>query len=169
MPGFVKTYVRYVDATNRVVGLFAMYLIFAMLGVLLFSSISKAFFTPSLWTLEMAQFIMMAYFLLGGGRSLQAGAHVRMDLAYGRWSEKTRAKVDSVTVLFLIFFLIVLLYGGISSATYALEYGEKSRSIWAPQMAPIKIIMNIGIVLTLLQAIAIFFKNLAAATGKDIS
>ena len=169
MPRAVKTYVRYVDAMSRVVGLFAMYLIFAMLGVLLFSSISKTFFTPSLWTLETAQFVMVAYYLLGGGYSMQMGAHVRMDLVYDRWSERTKGRVDSVTILFMIFFLVFLLHGGISSTLYALEYGETSRSIWSPKMAPIKIVMDIGIFLALLQAIAILFKNLATATGKDIT
>ena len=146
-----------------------MYLIFAMLGVLMFSSISKSFFTPSLWTLEVAQFMMVAYYLLGGGYSLQKGAHVRMDLAYSRWSDKGRAVMDSITILFMIFFLSVLLYGGISSSIYALEYGETSRSIWEPKMAPIKIIMVAGIFLTLLQAFSIFFKSLARATGRDIT
>ncbi len=169
MPVVIKLYVRYVDALNRGVGLFAMYLIFAMMAVLMYSSVSKAFFTPSLWTLEVAQFTMMAYFLLGGGYSLQVGAHVRMDLAYGNWSGKSRAITDTVTITFMIFFLLILLWGGIDSTAYALKYNEESRSIWGPPMAPIKIIMVIGIFLTLLQAIAIFFKSLATATGRDIT
>ncbi len=169
MPKAIRLYVCAVDAVNKAVGLFAMYLIFAMIGVLMYSSISKSFFTPSLWTLEVAQFTMMAYFLLGGGYSFQIGAHVRMDLAYGTWSKKSRAVTDTVTIFCMIFFLVILLYGGISSTAYALQYTETSRSIWAPQMAPIKIIMNIGIFLTLLQAIAMFFKSLAAATGRDIT
>jgi len=169
LPRAIKAYVRYVDAVNRVVGRFTMYLIFAMIGILFYSTISKSFFDPSLWTLEMAQFTMAAYYLLGGGYSLQDDSHVRMDLLYERWSDKTKAKVDSVTVLLLIFYLVFLLYGAISSASYALQYGEESYSVWAPRMAPIKIIMSIGIFLTLLQAIAVFFKNVANARGKPLS
>jgi len=161
--------VRYVDAVNRVVGRFAMYLIFAMIGILFYSTISKSFFDPSLWTLEMAQFVMAAYYLLGGGFSLQDDSHVRMDLLYDRWSDKTKAKVDAVTVLLLIFYLVFLLYGAISSTSYALEYGEESYSSWAPRMAPIKVIMTFGIALMLLQAIAVFFRNVAGARGKPLS
>ncbi len=168
MPNAVKTYVRYVDAVSLRVGRFAMYLIFAIMGILLYSSISKTFFQPSLWTLEMAQFAMVAYYLLGGGYSMQLGSHVRMDLVYGAWSDKTKATADAVTVLFLIFYLGVLLYGGFSSTQYALKYGEKSYSSWAPYMAPIKIIMVFGIILMLLQAVAIFFKDLAKARGEDL-
>jgi TRAP-type mannitol/chloroaromatic compound transport system permease small subunit len=169
MPNAIKAYVRAVDRVNKIVGLFAMYMIFAMIGILFYSTISKSFFDPSLWTLEMAQFTMAAYYLLGGGHSMQMESHVRMDLLYERFSDRTKAVVDSVTVLFLIFYLIFLLYGGLSSTWYALEYNEESYSSWAPRMAPIKIIMCIGIVLMLLQASATFFKNVASAMGKPLS
>jgi TRAP-type mannitol/chloroaromatic compound transport system permease small subunit len=168
MPGFVKAYVRYVDAMNRVIGRIVMYGLFAMMAILLYSSISKAFLLPAIWTLEMAQFSMVAYFLLGGAYSIQQGAHVRMDLVYGTWSDRTKAVVDAFTVLFLIFFLVMLLYGGYSSTEYALQYEERSYSAWRPLMAPIKIIMSIGIFLTLLQAISAFFKDLAKATGRSL-
>jgi len=66
LPEAIKSCVRWVDRVNRLVGRFAMYLLFGMMGILLWSSVSKTFFTPSLWTLEMAQFAMVAYYLLGG-------------------------------------------------------------------------------------------------------
>ncbi|HSX88537.1 MAG TPA: TRAP transporter small permease subunit [Pseudomonas sp.] len=168
MPKAIKLFVRGVEAINRVVGRFAMYLIFAILGVLLYSSISKTFFMPAAWTLESAQFLMVAYFLLGGAYSMQLDAHVRMDLFYSRWSPKTRALVDVLTIGFLIFYLVLLLYGGISSTQYALEYDETSYSAWSPPMAPIKIVMCIGIALMLLQAIATLFKDIAAARGETL-
>ena len=168
MPRAIRVFVRAVDALNRVIGRFAMYLIFAMLGVLLYSSISKTFADPALWTLETAQFLMVAYFLLGGGYSMQLDAHVRMDLLYSRWQPRTQALMDVLTVGFLIFYLALLLYGGISSTQYALQYGETSYSSWSPRMAPIKIIMTIGVALMLLQALATFFKDLATARGETL-
>jgi len=169
MPNVIKKYVRIVDAVNRRVGRFALYLVFVMMGILLFSSISRAFFNvPYVWIMETAQFTMAAYYLLGGGYSMQLRAHVRMDVLYERWSAKKRATVDCLTSGFLIFYLAVLLYGAISSTAYAIEYGQKNYSTWAPPMAPIKVIMTIGILLMLLQAIATFFKDLAKARGKEI-
>lgn len=168
MPKAIRLFVHAVEAFNRVVGRFAMYLIFAILGVLLYSSISKTFFVPAAWTLESAQFLMVAYFLLGGAYSMQLDAHVRMDLFYCNWSPRTRAVVDLITIGFLIFYLVFLLYGGISSTQYALEYNETSYSSWSPPMAPIKILMCIGIALMLLQAIATLFKDIAAARGETL-
>ncbi|WP_319772172.1 TRAP transporter small permease subunit [Breoghania sp.] len=168
MPKAIRTYVRWVDATNRYVGLLAMYLVFAMMGILLYSSFMKSFFIPPLWGLEMAQFLLVGYYILGGAWSLQSDDHVRMDLIYGRWSPRSRAIIDAITVIFLFVYLVVLLYGGISSTSYALQYGERSYSAWRPYMAPIKIIMCVGIVLMLLQTIAVFFKDVAAARGEDV-
>lgn len=170
MPRAVKLYVRYVEALNRVVGRLAMLMIFAMIGILLYSTISRSVFdVPLIWVVEMAQFFMVAYFLLGGGYSMQLDAHVRMDLFYGRWSDRTRAIVDAFTILFLVFYLVVLLAGGVSSTLYALEYGQRNYSTWAPPLAPIKIIMSFGIILMLLQAIATFFRDVARARGETLS
>ena len=116
----------------------------------------------------MAQFTMAAYYLLGGGFSLLLKGHVRMDLLYGRWSEKTQATVDAFTSLFLIFYLVFLLVGAYSSIEYAIMYGQRNRSAWAPLMAPIKIIMGTGVVLMLLQVIATFFKDIAKVRGEKI-
>jgi TRAP-type mannitol/chloroaromatic compound transport system permease small subunit len=169
MPRPIRIYVRYVEAVNRVVGRFAMYLVLAMMLGLLFTSGSRAFFGVSyIWAVEMAQFALAAYYLLGGGYSMQLQSHVRMDLLYSRWSSRGRAIADALTVGFLIFYLVVLLTGGISGAMYALEFGQKNYSSWAPPLAPIKIIMTIGIVLMLLQAIAMLFKDLATAIGKPL-
>ena len=192
-------YVRFVEKLNRVVGRFTMYLLFAMMGILLWSSISKTFFHPSQWTLEMAQFTMVAYYLLGGSYSMQLGSHVRMDLAYGFWSDKTKAAVDAVTVFFLIYFLWVLLAGGVGSTAYSLGYYgdepfaffkdvavafftggiagaeeligrlERSSTAWRPFVWPIKVIMVFGIFLMLLQTIAMFFKDVAKVRGEDLS
>ena len=48
-----------------------MYLVFVMIAILAYASIMKVFFLPSLWTVEMAQFVMVAYFTLGGAYTLQ--------------------------------------------------------------------------------------------------
>ncbi len=169
MPRPIRLYVRSIDAVNRVVGRFVMYLIFAMIGILLLSSGSRTLFNISyIWVIEMAQFLMTAYFLLGGGYSMQLDSHVRMDLLYSRWKPRTRAMVDIVTVGFLIFYLIVLLIGGISSTQYAIEYGQKNYSSWAPPLWPIKVVMVVGIVLMLLQVTAVFFRDLAAARGETL-
>ncbi|AWZ02909.1 MAG: TRAP transporter small permease subunit [Rhodobiaceae bacterium] len=161
MPRFVSVYVRTVDAINYRIGRVMMYGIFVMMGILLWSSISKTFFLPSLWTLEVAQFAMVTYYILGGPYSIQLGSNVRMDLFYGNWSVRKKAWFDSFTVLLLIFYLGVLLYGAIDSTSYSLQYGERNPTAWRPYLWPIKSIMTVGFFLMLLQAISELFKDIA--------
>jgi len=169
MPKAIKLFVRFVDAVSIVVGKFSQYLVFAMMGLLLYESISRTIFNrPHIWVVEMAQFTMAAYYLLGGAYSMLLEGHVRMDLLYGRWSPKTRAVMDLLTSVVLMFYLVILLYGAISSLEYALKYGQVNYTSWAPPLAPIKIIMTVGIILMLLQAVAYFFKDLATARGESL-
>ncbi len=121
-------YVRIIDAVNRRIGRMMMYGIFVMVAILLWSSISKTFFLPSRWTLEVAQFAMVAYYILGGPYSIQLGANVRMDLFYGEWTDRRKAQVDAITVLFLITYLGVLLYGAFDSTAYSLGKPYKMES-----------------------------------------
>tara|TARA_B110001452_G_scaffold210757_1_gene181191 strand:+ start:276 stop:641 length:366 start_codon:yes stop_codon:yes gene_type:complete len=119
-----------------------------------------------MWIIEMAQFTITAYYLLGGGYSMITDDHVRMDLFYGKLSVKGKAKMDAFTSIFLIIFLVVLLYGSISSLIYTLETKQKLFTAWAPYVWPIKSLMLSGILLMLLQAFSMLIKDIAKI--KDI-
>ncbi|WP_324752995.1 TRAP transporter small permease subunit [Roseovarius sp. Pro17] len=198
MPRVIRGFVHGVDALNYFIGRIAMYLIFALIGVLMWSSVSKTFFDPTLWTLEMAQFIMVAYYVLGGPYSIQMGSNVRMDLFYGNWSIRQKAWMDAFTVLFLMFYLGVLLYGAIGSAAYSLGhfdgepfvffwdlfttfvtegpsaakdkmgFMERSPTAWRPYIWPLKAIMIVGVTLMLLQVLAEFFRDIGRIRGVEI-
>lgn len=170
MPDAIRTFVRFVDGLSYRVGRFAMYLFFVMGAILLGSTVSRLLLgVPFNWALEMSQFILSAYYLLGGAYTMQLGGHVRMDLFYDRLSARNRAITDAFTILFVIFYLAVLLWGGISSTNYAIVYNQRNYTAWSPVLWPIKVIMTFGIFLLLLQCISNFFKDVAAARGKPIA
>jgi TRAP-type mannitol/chloroaromatic compound transport system permease small subunit len=170
MPEPIRLFVRFVDRMNYVVGRFAMYLIFPMGAILLYSTVMRVIFGyPINWVMEMSQFMLSAYYLLGGAYSMQLDAHVRMDLFYGAMRPKTRAITDSFTIVFVIFYLVVLFWGGVSSTEYSITYNQKNYTAWAPVLWPIKLLMTLGIFLMLLQTIARFFKDVAEARGKPIA
>lgn len=198
MPRWLAALVLGIEAFNRRIGRMTMYLLFGMMAILLWSSISKTFFLPALWTLETAQFALTAYVFLGGAYALQLGSNVRMDLFYGAWTPRQRSWADAVTIFFLIFYLLMLLYGGLGSLAYSLgfwgmdpfafyaglagavlsggldaaaaEIGtlERSATAWRPVMWPIKTIMCLAILLMLLQAVALFLRDLAALRGRPL-
>ncbi len=199
----MRRYVRVIDGMNHRIGRVMMYGIFVMMGILFWSTLTKvgsdAGFdvNPSLWTLETAQFVMVAYYMIGGPYAIQMGSNVRMDLFYGNWSTRRKAWFDAFTVFFLMFYLAVLLWGGLSSASYSLGdfrgeplsfFGgiiggfftggvegaadkigvlERSNSVWRAYLWPIKFLMVFGIFLMLLQAISELFKDIFRIQGMD--
>jgi TRAP-type mannitol/chloroaromatic compound transport system permease small subunit len=170
MPKPIRLFVKWVDRLNLWVGRLAMGLFFVMGAVLLWSTISRAVFgAPVNWALEMTQFLLAAYFLLGGAYSLQKGVHVRMDLFYARFSARRRAVIDAVTIVAVIFFLVVLLWGAVSSTQYAIQYNQKNYSAWSPVLWPVKVAMTAGILFMLLQVVAQFFRDVADAIGRPIA
>ena len=189
MIAVMQGYVRIIDAINYRVGRVVMWGLFAMMAILLWSSFSKTFLLPSLWTLEMAQFAMVTYFIVGGPYAIQMGSNVRMDLFYHEWSPRRKAAVDAVTVLFLLFYLAVLLYGALGSTAYSLGYWgkeplaffgglvsgaeeigrlERSSTAWRPYIWPVKALMIFGFTLMLLQAVSELFKDIARLRGHEI-
>ncbi|MDJ0685103.1 MAG: TRAP transporter small permease subunit [Alphaproteobacteria bacterium] len=185
----LRAYIAMIDRLNYGVGRVIMYGVFAMMAVLLWSTISKFSEQPSLWTLEVAQFAMIAYFFLGGPYAIQMRSHVRMDLFYENWSMRKKAAIDAVMVFCLLFYLGVLLWGGLSSTAYSLGHfgsnplgffvdlatGEKdlgtlerSRTIWRPYLWPIKTIMCVGVFLMLLQGLSELAKDILRLRGETI-
>ena len=169
MPSIIKYYVNTIDYISLKTGRATMYLVFVMMFILILSFVTRNIINiPLIWIIEMAQFVMTGYYLLGGGYSMLTDDHVRMDLIYSKLKNKTKALLDSLTSVFLIFYLVVLLIGSISSLTYTLETNQRLFTAWAPYVWPIKSIMTFGILLMLLQSIAIFFKDIAKVLDREI-
>ena len=169
MPKFISFYVSIVDSICERVGRFVMYGIFLMMFLLILSFITRNIINfPLMWIIEMAQFTITAYYLLGGGYSMLTNDHVRMDLFYGKLSKRGKAKMDIFTSFFLIFFLAILFFGSITSLIYTIETKQKLFTAWAPYVWPIKSLMLLGILLMLLQAFSTLFKDIANLKNKKI-
>lgn len=189
MPRIVVAYVRIVDRMNYGIGRFAMYLLFALMAILLWSSLTKVAGSPANWTLEIAQFVMVAYYILGGPWSMQEGSHVRMDLLYADWSPTRKAWWDAFTVFAVMFYLGVLIWGAWDSTVYSmgLKYApidvgwlpfdipwaqtgfmERAPTAFRPYLWPVKLVMLVGFFLMLLQAISCLIRDIATIRGKVI-
>ena len=141
MPSIIKYYVKTIDFISLKTGRATMYLVFVMMFILILSFVTRNIINiPLIWIIEMAQFVMTGYYLLGGGYSMLTDDHVRMDL----------------------------FYGSITSLQYTIQTKQKLFTAWAPYVWPIKSLMLIGILLMLLQAFSMLFKDIAKIKGKKI-
>lgn len=91
MPKLIRYYVHLVDFICEKVGRFVMYWVFFMMFLLILSFVTRNIINfPLLWIIEMAQFTITAYYILGGGYSMITDDHVRMDLFYGRLKKEEK-------------------------------------------------------------------------------
>ncbi|MPT22333.1 MAG: TRAP transporter small permease subunit [Starkeya sp.] len=165
----IAAYVRVTDKLSDYVGYLAASLVFAMGGVLMFDAVTRNLIKmPVHWAVELTQFMLAAYYFMGGPFTLKNNEHVRMDLWYSTLSERGKAKMDLATVWCLIFYLGVLLAGSISSLQYAIATNEKRFSIWNPSVIPIKALLTVCLVLMLMQAFALVFKHIATLRGEKL-
>lgn len=169
MPPMIRAYVRIVDKMSDFVGYLAASLIFVMVATLLLDAVTRNVLNiPIHWAIEFTQFTLAAYFFMGGPITLKNNNHVRMDLWYANLSDRRKAKLDLFTVGCLIFYLMVMLIGSISSLQYAIETGERRFSMWNPSVIPIKALLTVCLVLMLLQSVSLVFKHIATLRGEHL-
>ena len=170
MPGLIRGYVRFTDRITDYVGYLAAALIFMMGATLMFDAFTRNVINmPVHWAVELTQFTLAAYYFMGGAFTLKNDSHVRMDLFFSSLSDRGKAKVDLFTAVCLIFYLVVTLIGGVSSLMYAIETNERRFSIWNPSVVPIKALLVVCLVLMLMQAVSLIFKNIAILRGEQLS
>jgi TRAP-type mannitol/chloroaromatic compound transport system permease small subunit len=104
----------------------------------------------------------MAY-LLGGGYALLHRRHVIVDVVYARFSARTRARLDVVTLLFFVLYLGTLIWAGFVWGWDSIKIGETTGSPWNPPIWPVKLAIPIAAVLVLLQGIANVVRDFKAA------
>jgi len=163
-----RGYVRFMERLAGVVGWFAMFLIYVMIAVLLIDVFSdKVFGVVQNWTLESAQFTLAAFYFLAGPKTLSDESHVRLDLLYSRLGVRGRAIIDSITIWLVIFYLSIMLWGGISSLMYSWRTTQRLPSLWGPQLAPIKLLMVVCLALMILQCLAIFLRDVLRLRAEE--
>tara|TARA_R110002167_G_scaffold119772_3_gene297323 strand:- start:2305 stop:2847 length:543 start_codon:yes stop_codon:yes gene_type:complete len=86
-----------------------------------------AFNDASIAMQELEWHLFSAVFLLGIPYAMHENSHVRVDIFYDAWSEKTQAYINLFgTIIFILPFVVLVTYYSISFAFNAYEIGEGS-------------------------------------------
>jgi len=166
---FLSKILHFIDKFSVIVGKTCKYIILAILGVLLYEIISRYFFhSPTVWASELSSYMFGAYFFLSGAYTLKKEEHVRMDILYSKLSKRKQILLDIITFPLLALYLGLFIYGGIGNIKFSIKAHEVSHSLWAPPLAPIKIIITFGAVLFLIEAIYILIKDIFMLLNKDL-
>lgn len=114
------------------------------------------------WIIELEWHLFGLIFLLGSAYGFKMDKHVRVDLFYNKWSEKTKAVVDLAgTVLLLIPWCLVCIHTCYKYASNAWFIREKSPNPdGLPALYIIKYFVVLGFVLLMLQGFAVVYHKI---------
>ena len=119
---------------------------------------------PTMWALDVTTMSYAALFMLGAAVALLRGAHVRTDMLWERFSDRTKGMID--TLALLLFFLptmVVLFFISIDDFLYSISIDERSSSgAWTPILWPLRGIIPLTAFMLFLQGISELMKSVWA-------
>lgn len=127
------------------------------------------FSDPTIWALDVTTMVFGALFMVGSAYALLKGAHVRTDMLWDGFSDKTKGTIDSLA--FIIFFLptmAILTFSSWDDFLYSMSINERSNSgAWQPIIWPFRAVIPLAFGMLFLQGISELLKSLwAARTGE---
>jgi TRAP-type mannitol/chloroaromatic compound transport system permease small subunit len=159
---------RVIDAINDWMGRIAGWLLVPLSFLVLFDVILRYVLNmPTIWVWDVGVQIQAAIVVLGGGYALLHKGHVSVDIFISKLSTRKRALLDAIMCIFLVGGIAILLWRLSISAQYALSIKEHWTSTWAPIVYPLKVLIVIGVGALLLQAIAIWIRNILTLIRGD--
>jgi len=115
-----------------------------------------AFNAPTIWVMEASYMVNGSAFMLGCAYALHKGAHVRTDIFWDRYSERTKGWIDLVSYLLLFYPTLVVLFAiSIDDVLYSYGIGERSQmSHWRAIMWPFRAAVPAAAVLLMVQGVS---------------
>jgi TRAP-type mannitol/chloroaromatic compound transport system permease small subunit len=124
---------------------------------------------PTVWALDVTTYAFGALFMIAASFALLKGAHVRTDMLWDNFSDRTKGIIDSCC--FLLLFLPTMAILGWSSwddFLHSMDINEKSNSgAWQPIIWPLRAVIPFSCGMLFLQGISELLKSVwAVRSGK---
>ncbi len=145
------------------------YLFLLLIIPLIFANVIEVFARyvlrdPTIWALDVTTMSYAALFMLGSALALLKGAHVRTDLLWEGFSDRTKGMIDSIAFLFLFLpTMAVLFYISVDDFMYSISINERGSSgAWTPALWPLRGIIPLSAALLFMQGVSELMKSLWA-------
>jgi TRAP-type mannitol/chloroaromatic compound transport system permease small subunit len=171
MRRFISRTLCKIDRVSQWSGNMMAVFLFVLVGMVMFEVISRYIFNhPTVWGLEASPRVFGPFALGSGAYALLHKGHVKMDIFYDRWSERTKAIVDACTFLVFMMFIGIILWKSASYGWQSFLIREHSVTAWSPPIYLWKLTVPLAALLLALQGIADFIRNLTfAISGKKLT
>ena len=165
----IRTIDKFTDWSGHLFVLLIIPLVFANVVEVFARYVLKS---PTVWALDVTTMSYAALFMLGSALALLKGAHVRTDMLWEGFSDRTKGMIDSLA--FILFFLptmAVLFYISIDDFLYSISIDERSSSgAWTPILWPLRGVIPLTAFMLSLQGISELMKSLWAwRTGEFLT
>ena len=143
---------RFVDWVGRCTSWLALVIVVLMsINVVL----RYLFSIGSVWAQELEWHLLVPLILFGCSYAMRHGEHVRVDIVYGRFSEKTKTVVDLFSALLLVAIAALFIWYSLHYVQQAYVIDEGSPDPGGiPHRYLLKGLLPVGFALLLVQAIA---------------
>ena len=158
---------RVIDALNERLGVVADWLVLLSCLISAGNAFSRyAFSLSSNAWLEIQWYLFAGVVMLGAAYTLKMNGHVRVDVFYSRYSERTRLWLDLIGGMLFLLPMVVII-GWLSWPLFinSYEIGEVSSNAGGLLRWPVKILIPLGFFLLTLQGISEIIKRAAALMG----
>ncbi len=156
-----------IDALNEKFGRIACWLVLIACVISAGNALLRYGFSISsnAW-LEIQWYLFGGMVMLGAANTLKTNQHVRVDVLYSRYSERTRLWVDLLGGLLFLLPMAVMI-GWLSWPMFANAYtiGEVSSNAGGLLRWPVKLLVPLGFLLLVLQGVSEIIKRAAALAG----
>jgi TRAP-type mannitol/chloroaromatic compound transport system permease small subunit len=158
----LKKILKTIDSISEISGKTFSYLILPVVILEAVEVVRRYVFdSPTDWSWELAALTAGAMFVMGAGWALRDDKHVRTDLIYGKLPRKWQAIFDLFFFTFIFFsFTSVLIVKSTQQAIYSVGIQERTFSMWAPPLYPLKIVIALSFIVLGLQGLAKWIRDL---------
>ena len=162
--------VRKLDALSEWTGRIMLFPFLALIVTMMYEVVARyAFDAPTSWSLEVSTMLYSTSLMMAGGYCLLHKTHIKMDLFYARWSDRTKAIVDACAFPLLLIFCGILMWKSGVFAWDATLRLEQSVTAWRYPLWPWKLMIPLAAFLFILQGIGQFIRDLKfAISGKEL-
>ncbi len=167
---FLERFIEIVDACNDRIGKFVGWLCTAMVLVVFYDTVMRyAFNKGNVGLQELEWHLFSVIFLIGAAYTLKEGGHVRVDILFLNFSERTKAWIDFLgSLIFLIPFCLVVIYATqkfVGNSWAVKEISPDPGGL--PARYLLKAMIPTGFILLIFQGLSETIKNLFVIIGHD--
>jgi TRAP-type mannitol/chloroaromatic compound transport system permease small subunit len=163
----MKSIIKAVDAVNNLFGNITAWTAILMMFLVVYEVVSRYIFNaPTRWSMEITQYTFCVASLWAGGYCLLKDKHVRVDILYPKFSSRTQAIVEMITLPVPLVFCAVLVWMGTDEVLASLAENTRSEVMAFP-MWPARLIVPIGGFLLGIQVVARYLRNVLFLLGEN--